>query len=413
MPIDRSTPRKLTMNRIRIAVLSDLHCDCSTDSSGKKESFLSVGSPRVPSGRHPIQALVDLAVNENMSADVILCPGDMTNKISVPGLSHAWDCLRNDVKNAFNANAVFCTLGNHDVSSRSTSTSPFDAAKYIHPEFPFKNQEDRNQFWARGFCLQRVSECADILIINSTYDHFNEEAAQHGTFKNEQIMDLDSYLSALTLSDIRVAVLHHHPILHSFINYSSSDVIPTGDQLLDILGKHKFDIVIHGHRHYPRIRRHSVGIHNYHIFCAGSFSAYLSSELSSRTRNVFHIIELFNENGVTTGVIKTWEFNIGLGWNPTAISSSDFPHMVCLGAPPPCDIKGKILKIFSSDEITYLNKAELRQENVNIDFLLPDETYTLATELSKNHGLKFEVDILGNIIGIGKIHSPRSSVING
>src|ERR1700735_3220669 len=99
---------------MRIAVMSDLHCQLET---GRVESLLCVGSLRIPAPRHPVQALLKLIHEERMKADSLLVPGDLTNKGEREGLSQAWDYAL-EVGRALGSEGVFPVLGNHDIESR-------------------------------------------------------------------------------------------------------------------------------------------------------------------------------------------------------------------------------------------------------------------------------------------------------
>lgn len=389
----------------KIAVLSDLHCHAESDLENRKESFFIVGQDRIPPNRHPVQALLELIKKDSLNADVILCPGDITHKASKLGLSHAWDLLRTDVKSAFQANAIYCTLGNHDVTSRSTHNSPFDLSKNFHPDFPFNNLDDNNQFWSNGYCLKHINNNVDILIINTTYDHYNEENALRGTFDHARISSFDLYLKEKSKAAIRIALLHHHPVMHSFVDFTSSDVISTGDQLLDVLSKYKYKLIIHGHRHQPRIRRYSSSGYDLHIFCAGSFAAHLT-ELGTRTRNLFHLIDVTSTVGSyeLNGSIKTWEYNYGKGWNPSSKKSAEFPHIVNIGKRPSSNLKEKIIKHIEDKKLDYYTAEMLRKELPDLFSLLPDEIELMQRELSEKDRIDLELDEFDNISAFGKLY---------
>lgn len=378
--------------KISIAVISDLHCHGPQDlENGQLESYLIAGKPRVPIEQHPAQALVDLVKRSEIKADVIICCGDMANKASQIGLSTAYDILRADLLPTLGSKALLCTLGNHDVASRSSD--PFAIAKNTHPDFPVSDPIAKNQFWAEGFCLQRFDDLVDFLILNTAHNHWNEALAETGTFEVSSISALDRYLTKESPAPVRIVVLHHHPILYPSSKLHSESILTTGATLVECLSKHGFKVIIHGHRHLPRVCRQIVGGNEILVFCAGSFSAMLTEDRSI-TRNVFHLCELIFDTHTRNihGNIKTWEYSISEGWNPTTKRSSQLPHIANFG-PLPSDNLGLVIANYcSSNKVEYLDKGCLMNIAPSLDYLLPDESDKLSKELETNHNLRLIYD---------------------
>src|SRR4051812_36651506 len=97
---------------VRIAVASDLHAV----EAGSQDSFLIAGAPRRPWKQHPIEALRRLIVEEGITADYLVCPGDFTNQCSLLGFRTGWEAIL-EIARYLRAD-VIGTLGNHDVDSR-------------------------------------------------------------------------------------------------------------------------------------------------------------------------------------------------------------------------------------------------------------------------------------------------------
>src|ERR1035438_7831444 len=127
------------LKRATFAVVSDLHCRLATDSN---DSLLTVGGLRNPSGRHPVQALLDLIDSEGIRADALLVPGDLTNKARVEGLQQGWEFAL-EIGRKLGTTVVVPVIGNHDVDShRATPSLPvFHAVQNLRPGFPFADQE--------------------------------------------------------------------------------------------------------------------------------------------------------------------------------------------------------------------------------------------------------------------------------
>src|SRR5436309_1142887 len=98
------------------------------------------------------------------------------------------------------------------------------------------------------------SESAEIVSINSVIDHHDEKMAKRGAFGVDRLSELVSSLETrVETRSLRIALMHHHPMLHSSPVLSDEDVLPNGDQLLATLAKYGYSLVIHGHKHHPRL----------------------------------------------------------------------------------------------------------------------------------------------------------------
>ncbi len=389
------------MSKLTLLVISDIHCHTKKEADGKADSFFKADDMRFPSNQNPVQSLLDLIDKDDIRADLILCPGDISHKTSIIGFSHAFSLLNYELRSAVNASHTYCALGNHDVCSRGSDSDPFHQAKNIHLSYPVKEKNVRDMYWSRGFYIVNYKDVADILVINTAWDHYTNQKAKSGTFDSGRIEILQENLSQLVQSGIRIALLHHHPVLHSFANLSSKDVIPNGDQLMKVLSSHGFELIIHGHRHQPKMRRtNDFGIQQ-HVLSAGSFSAHLQ-ELHTRTRHVFHLIKIekHEDTNKIKGLIKTWEFGFGNGWKPTSINSSEFPHLQNFGESPPDDLAQRIIKKINDGQ-DYLDREILIREFPEIDNLLPDEIRVLEKELEYCQ-MKLDRSIKDIIEGVGK-----------
>lgn len=392
---------------LTVAIVSDLHCHSRSADAGQ-ESFLVVGQPRMPAGRHPIQALADLVTTQQWKADIVLCPGDVTNKACQAGLSQGVDYLF-ELERALQSSQLVCTLGNHDVQSRrkrGCSTDTMKFARTVHPDFPLLPHM-ADQYWAKGFAFVEVDSRALVVVLNTVIDHNDEKSAMRGSFADDRLDALDRALTQSFMHGsfpLRMAVLHHHPLLHSYINYTSEDVLANGDQLLDVLAKHRVDILVHGHKHQPRIRRHSSQGRSMIVFAAGSFSAFLR-ELAATTRNVFHLLAIrkrsYDSDFVAT--LTTWEYNHGYGWNPSGRKSAALPHVISFSgtevSASPVNIRDFVL----SHTPAKVTAAELLEKFPEVGLMLPDESEALGRSLEAEHSIRFVHDENGALYEVGRI----------
>ena len=395
---------------LTIAIVSDLHCCTSLD--GSRKSFLTAGSKRTPIGQHLVQALLALIEKNKLVADAVICPGDLAHQVCAAGMIQAWDHL-GEIQRKLKSPMLLPTIGNHDVDSRKLiGPDPFDIPKTIHPEFPRPDSNDKDMFWNRGFYHAKISDRASFIVLNTVIKHNDHASAERGTFANSYIEDMQKYLESEYHEKgngsppLRIGVMHHHPIVHSTAHFGSPDSLEFGDQLLDVLGDYGFQFIVHGHRHEPRITRHRSRSLAQLIFAAGAFSAQLG-ELASRTKNLFHHIDLESEGSQygITGRIRTWEFTFGVGWQEASEQSARIPYESALASPEPQIVIDDLIQQCDQSPGGVMRLADIQQHCPQLLRILPSE---LAAHIAflQSRGYKLIRDDQGQIIQIGKVFPP-------
>ena len=353
---------------VTFAVISDLHCRLATDS---RDSFLTVGGLRNPSSRHPVQALLDLIDRENLTADGLLVPGDLTNKARLEGLQQGWDYTL-EIGRKLKVPEIVPVIGNHDVDSfRIDPQHPaFHAVRNLRPEFPFREVADVQSFFADGYCLLQVGQ-ADVIAINSVIDHTDPASAKRGAFGIDRIERMEKALSGRLTRPIRGALMHHHPVLHSGTFLEDTDVIPTGDALLSALRRLGCRFVIHGHKHFTRLSY----VDGVAVLASGSFSAMLY-EFGTGVGNTFHMVRVEgSEPGNVRGVVHTWVFRYGWGWRRASAEHSGFPYVAGFGRKAALpDIVGALRQLGATapDKTRFL-EGEVLSAVQEIEYLTPGE----------------------------------------
>ena len=306
--------------------MSDLHCRL-TDS--ETDSCLEVGSTRIPPMNHPVQALLDLLAQRDLLVDALIVPGDLTNRASREGLSQGWDFAL-EIARALGTETTIPVLGNHDVKSRPAARRDRDAfydARNLRPGFPFKDKDSCRMYFSDGFCSQTVGEDTQVIAINTVVDHTDEKSAKRGRIDDSRIHRLSEFLKNGENRPIRIAVMHHHPILHTGPFAKDTDVLENGDKLVGTLQENGCRVVVHGHKHLARLSMYN-GVA---VFACGSFSANLGIYASSMA-NMFHIAKIEEEKGYVRGRIETWVFHYGTGWVRANSVHSGFPYSAGFGA---------------------------------------------------------------------------------
>src|SRR5262249_27509555 len=128
------------------------------------------------------------------------------------------------------------------------------------------------------------------VVVNSVAHHFDEASAKRGTIDSSLIDKLEADLKARSPHKRCIALLHHHPIQHQLLGMADSDLMTHGERLLEVLATNGTGLVIHGHKHSPRLQPAEYSGKKMTIFAAGSLAAMSAHTLGSR--NLFHILEL-------------------------------------------------------------------------------------------------------------------------
>lgn len=357
---------------LKLAIISDLHCHPKRkQDEGKDETYLLTDKLRIPSKDHPVNDLLDkINKNEIQDVDLTLCPGDFADKASQQGFISGWGFAL-EIHRALKSKEVVATVGNHDVDVYGQNSNyTLDIAKGIKRGFPIQNETEQDTFWAKG-CVILERDDYRILLINSSHFHYSKETAKNGKVGDEMIEYVDNYLSNHNDDKIKIAMSHHHPIDHSRLKLGEEDKIVNADALLNILGKYKFDLFIHGHKHDPLIRYHNTTEYNHRlpIFASGSFSSH-SNLMYTGVRNAFHIITL-HKDGVCKGEIDTWTFLPNSGWSQPQ-DESGFPAYTGFGC------EKRIEELVDSIGTIMSSQGKIEWQSVveqvpDLPFLLPDE----------------------------------------
>lgn len=360
-------------------MISDLHCH--KIGRNQDDSFLLAGGPRLPALTHPVQAMLEGFAQEELTADVLLCPGDLSDRMCSIGFQHAIFVLQ-EIANHFQIPQVVASLGNHDVSSRRAQGEPdaFYAARTSSTRFPVINKERRESYLAYGSCVLNLPPL-QLVLINSVIDHHDEASAKRGSFGPERIGHLRQQLMSAPDARFKIGVLHHHVIPHSSPYLGDEDLLPTGNDLIELLAEHEVRTLLHGHKHHPRATYVDSAHGRVFVFAAGSFSALIKGGLATITRNVFHLIDLKPQDfgSGLKGIIRTWEWRVGKGWVPASSESADFPHAAGFGATDSAEtLAARAYELVDSTGKQILTSAEVIDALPDLQYLTPSELERLG-----------------------------------
>lgn len=312
---------------VTIAVASDLHCYSKSDPMREEKkwpdpSYLCADGKSAALQRDPLTDLPVLIENSQLKADILLCPGDLGDRASPSGIPFAWKGLQ-QVASQLGAKELVGTAGNHDINYGEVEPDVF--LKQLTPLFPINSNALRNKYWTDHYTILEHSDFRLICSNSSAHHHsLTSPEADHGRITERTIMELRQVLENTERKAIQIFLCHHHPHQHSEYRLGETDMMKGGQLLLDLLQNHGNWLVVHGHKHHPRIIHAAGGCTAPWIFAAGSLAVYPNPTTQGHAFNQFYLIEMAPDTFSTRGWggrIRAWDWIPQDGWQqPTAKS---------------------------------------------------------------------------------------------
>ncbi len=366
--------------KTRIGIISDLHCHNKTKNKNIQESYL-LTDQKAPEFQDPLKSFEILieqlkSDGDELTIDNLIVLGDYTNKIDIEGLEYGWKAVQKIAKIS-NTKTIIANVGNHDIDSRAIHTSdPFHFIKKLNDnQFPFNDFVMNTEFWDAGFSIIEDSDLR-LVVVNTVFNHRNEQEAEHGLIAESSINKLREALKHQIDNKIKIAICHHNPIEHSRYASGNKDSMYNGDEFIELLDQNNFDLILHGHKHDPRVRYSPGSSESPLLFSVGSFSAFKTLLLQG-AYNTFHIIDIEkNHNSKAKGIIKTWFFVPTKGWKQEV--ANDFIKST-VGF-------GYRVSILEKAEEIYLylsTKSEKFLEWEEFILIFPDIKYLIPSDFNK------------------------------
>ena len=318
------------MNAIRIAVVSDVHVG-----GARCADLCPVPPPGATTERY-IDRFCDFAIANALSADLLACPGDATHTLQANEVALATAALtRISAAVGVSLDRVFAVPGNHDVNwavltGTGNEHDPAWDTRFIplrgggHLLSTACSQGGGNLFDAPFYSITSTPQALVLQINTAAFDGKNPP--HHGRVAQTTVDAIATELALLPVDEnqLRLAIVHHHPIQYSNPLPDDPDfsIMVNAGNLLTVLQHNYFDLMIHGHRHAPKITAHSLdGLHPLVILGAGSFSARLDTRWAGIVNNQFHIVDIEgrSNNGCVFGSLRSWAFVAHPGWIRSAV----------------------------------------------------------------------------------------------
>lgn len=384
-----------------VAITSDLHAYAKLPDNHQRPSHLNISTGEQQPENHPISGLLEVINRDKISANVLVCPGDLGHQACPQSIRYSWTTLH-QIQEALKAKHLIGTAGNHDLDSRYLYGNP-DAArtlKNLVPQFPCAKQALADQYWARDYTIVELPPAA-IVILNSSAHHGNaENEKNHGRITKDALSSLRTGMQAFAKFPIKILLCHHHPHQHAELNLTATDVMENGQQLLDLLATDPSGtwLVIHGHKHHPKISYAAGGSNSPIVFASGSLCSDLFLELQTACRNQFHVIT-FDLDAIQrlglVGRVRSWYWLYGTGWAPAKRGT---------GLPTECGFGFRGRPSMAADSIRSIVKNDLRSwsevtSSLEIlHYMLPQDFDYMRFYLERQHRIKIVED--GNGFGI-------------
>lgn len=161
----------------------------------------------------------------------------------------------------------------------------------------------------------------------AAFDAAEPEHGKHnGLITQESLASLDAALHSMRLNQaqLRVCLLHHHPLQYSdpYPNYPDYSALTNAGNLFELFTRHRIDLVVHGHKHVPHLehRHATTNGHPVTVLGAGSFSAKLETQWVGPTQNQFHVVNVHGRHPTTSaavGFVETWNYDVDGFWRPS------------------------------------------------------------------------------------------------
>jgi hypothetical protein len=377
--------------KIKVAVASDLHAYSADPTS---PSHLDVKDPEA-SGSHPIAGLLRLIKEENLKADALLCPGDMGDKASPEGVKYAWAALHR-VKAAIGASLLAATAGNHDIDSRYVGDDhdPEHILKGLTPPFPLSMESLSDRYWARAYVIKDLPAFRLVLLNSSAYHGHTPTEKNHGRIDKQTLSLLEKDLLSRPPKVTNILLCHHHPHPHSELDLGAEDVMKQGQLLLELLGTGRVGrwLVIHGHKHYPKISYAAGGSASPVIFAAGSLCANLFLKTQNRVRNQFYVITLSSDEIKKVGMVgrvQSWDWVPGKGWS-RAGEGSGLPATFGFGCREDALTLAKRVAAFVPKG--FKPWIQVLKRFPELDLVLPQDREMFRSILDKDHAMEILED---------------------
>ncbi len=388
-------------DHISIAVLSDLHF-CSHE-KGATHTHALVGA-NLPRRQNPAADLEELISSEDLRADAILTPGDLTTMSCGIGLNAAWELLAK-IYNSMHASALIAATGNHDVESRDVDKAPdiWERLKLLSPYYPSPqiDELERFRYFSEHYMVTDLEWCR-IVSLNTCNTHARgKDEYEKGRVTEYTVSSLTKHLNKLPRKQINILLCHHHPSALPELSDHLDDYseMVHGAKLISELEQREENwIIIHGHKHFPNVGYAKGGSDSPVIVSAGSLSAALPQQFLATASNQFYLIDLeLKDIGAmgACGRVRSWDWAKGTGWTIADKFDRSRPARILHGSgfglrTGAATLAAKVDSAMGSS--IRMEWTELVKIIPEIEYMITPDRTKLLRRLESNHNLRAASD---------------------
>lgn len=376
-------------------IVSDLHA-ITEAVSDKGPSYYSTANDSGPNAC-PMETLKPFITKHSLSADLLICCGDVGDAANPSAIKQSLSDLA-ELKGALDANDLIITVGNHDLDSRLKSNH-YDPRGYLQsmkPEIPNSDIAINDKFWARHFAFISNDDF-NLLILNSSAFHGYANELEHGRISKYTMSAIEDELRLIDTDKINIVVMHHHPsVIDDLHKLESYDVVNGGGSLINSLGSGQYGewLIVHGHRHYPRLNRANGGGSAPYILSAGSLGAITPHnwDVGNYCYHIRYDIQKNKDEGIHAE-LTSYQWHSGAGWSfPDFNKRRLLPRKCGIGfIGKPKSLLGKIKQLPKKN----YKWEEISQQVQEINYLLPIDLNKLYSLLEEDEDCGIDYDRSG------------------
>jgi hypothetical protein len=330
----------------------------------------------------------------------------LTDKADTAALNYVWRELH-DVGALLGAVRVIATAGNHDIDSRlqNSDFDPKGALQALVPPFPGLSEPECDRYWARNFVLLENSDWRLLLLNSSAFHGVGKDPSKemaHGRVSERTVSAIEQALSASDKKSFNLLVCHHHLYRDNAIHETDYSEMEGADHLLRLIdaGAHGQWVVIHGHKHHPKLQYGPGSTGAPVVFSAGSLSACLYATLATRARNQFYILQLDSAAAGrlqldVAGRLTAWDWIPNSGWQEVG-AQSGISYLSGFGYRATSTlIASKIAALVNNSP--FLRWKELVQSMPEVNFLIPADVDNVLNHLKSAYAIRATRDNYGAV----------------
>jgi hypothetical protein len=356
-------------------------------------------------------------VAEGLTAEVLLCPGDLADSkggVDTAGMEYAWRELQL-IATGMGGAKLIATAGNHDIerppAPPATAPSGYDPGvhlKGLTPEFPTTIPSDHVEYFAEDFIVVRTDRWR-VVALNSCaeqdVDHLRGSVRQSTIDHIQAVLEDDG-----DPPPINLFMCHHHPVEWTHLAPEDTSHMRQGQHLLrmlDLVDSSRW-VFLHGHRHQPTIGYAGESTSGPVRFSAGSLSCTPYQDQGA-VRNQFYLLEfdideLARLNLPGAGRFHAWDWRYRRGLRPAA-RDSGIPHHGGFGFRRDAhELAAQCRQLATATGVRKLTWRDLLNHDERWAYVAPSDLQALKTELPKidadsvfgDDGILEEVSINGN-----------------